>query len=186
MHPTINDQSSHGTATKTTTPHRTLYDILGVTMEDCTITIKRKYRELAKQTHPDMLLHNRLRQQQQQQHCCTVASTSDDDDVGINFTEIAAAYAILSDPVQRRKYDRQIMADQWITLISDVAEGCVSIVTVVLRIMMMMTWTLILYTTETEDGTDEYLIGTTTGNSYSYRRESFWEESEYWFATMNH
>jgi len=83
----------------------TLYKILGAAMTDSRSELKKKYVALAKQSHPDVLRNTNTNsvgmgageKQQQQQY---------------DFTEIAAAWRILSDPAQRKRYDRTLRAEQ--------------------------------------------------------------------------
>jgi len=63
-----------------------LYDILGVDRNADDRDIKRAFRRLAKEYHPD---HN-----------------PEDPDAEQRFKEVLAAFEILSDPEQRRRYDR--------------------------------------------------------------------------------
>ncbi len=63
---------------------RDLYDILGVPRDASQEDIKRAYRRLARQLHPDV---------------------SDEPNAEDRFKEISAAYEILSDPEKRRRYD---------------------------------------------------------------------------------
>ncbi len=66
-----------------------LYEILGVQREASADEIKRAYRKLAKQYHPD-----------------TNPEAGDDE----KFKEVSAAYAVLSDPDKRARYDRYGLA----------------------------------------------------------------------------
>ena len=63
-----------------------LYRILGVSRHDGDTQIKSAYRRLVKQLHPD--LH------------------PPDIDVAERFKDVSRAYAILSDPTKRSRYDR--------------------------------------------------------------------------------
>lgn len=63
-----------------------LYQTLGVSLDADQDEIKRRYRQLAKELHPDL--------------------NPDKADVTERFSEVAAAYAILSDPEKRGAYDR--------------------------------------------------------------------------------
>ena len=82
---------------------RTLYDILGATPEDTKAELKRKYVVLAKQTHPDAVRDG---------------SSSD-----IEFSQIAAAYKVLSDPKQKRRYDRRLKAEAFSRELQELAGG---------------------------------------------------------------
>jgi len=64
---------------------RDLYEILGVSRDATQEEIKKAYRRLARQHHPDV---------------------NADPQAEERFKEVAAAYEILSDPEKRRRYDR--------------------------------------------------------------------------------
>ncbi|KAL7481777.1 hypothetical protein ACHAW6_007452 [Cyclotella cf. meneghiniana] len=74
---------------------QTLYDILQCNPNASRSEIKRSYLSLAKETHPDALLQNGI---------------IDDLEAEQRFNEIARAYKILSDPTERRRYDRELKA----------------------------------------------------------------------------
>lgn len=67
------------------------YEILGVNKNATLDQIKRAFREKAKATHPDLNLNNPNASEQ--------------------FNEIATAYAVLSNPVEREKYDNGFDVD---------------------------------------------------------------------------
>ncbi|HEX6141514.1 MAG TPA: J domain-containing protein [Geminicoccaceae bacterium] len=62
------------------------YDILGVKRDVSADDLKRHYRQLAKELHPDL--------------------NPDKPDVAERFKKVSAAYALLSDPETRGRYDR--------------------------------------------------------------------------------
>lgn len=63
-----------------------LYEVLGVTREASADEIKKSYRKLARECHPD--------------------ANPDDEEAEARFKELSAAYEILSDPIKRERYDR--------------------------------------------------------------------------------
>ena len=67
---------------------RNYYKVMGLKFEATDDEIKRTYRELAKQCHPDM--------------------HPDDKDAAARFAEISEAYETLGDSARRAEYDRQV------------------------------------------------------------------------------
>lgn len=65
---------------------RDYYEVLGVAKDCDEAELKRAFRELARKHHPDV--------------------NPDDPDAGLKFREINEAYAALSDPEERARYDR--------------------------------------------------------------------------------
>jgi molecular chaperone DnaJ len=63
-----------------------LYEVLGVTPEASAEDIKKSYRKLARESHPD--------------------ANPDDPEAEARFKDLSAAYEILSDPDKRERYDR--------------------------------------------------------------------------------
>lgn len=63
-----------------------LYEVLGVTPEASADDIKKSYRKLARESHPD--------------------ANPDDPEAEARFKDLSAAYEILSDPDKRERYDR--------------------------------------------------------------------------------
>ena len=66
------------------TTERDLYEVLGVDRRASDAEIKRAFRKLAQQWHPDV---------------------NKDPDAGARFKEASEAYQILSDPDRRQRYD---------------------------------------------------------------------------------
>ena len=79
---------------------KNLYEILHASPHDSPAAIKRKYLTLAKKSHPDMATNS-----------------------AIDFSEVTAAYAILSDPQQRRSYDRKLAVELWIEAFCEALGG---------------------------------------------------------------
>lgn len=81
---------------------RTLYDLLEASPEDTAAELRRKYTRLARQKHPDAIAGrnkgDRNGEQQKQS--------------GADFAEITAAWSVLSNPKERRKYDRSLKAEK--------------------------------------------------------------------------
>ena len=65
---------------------RDYYEVLGVAKDCDEAELKRAFRELARKHHPDV--------------------NPEDPDAGLKFREINEAYAALSDPEERARYDR--------------------------------------------------------------------------------
>jgi molecular chaperone DnaJ len=63
-----------------------LYEVLGLSREATAEDIKKAYRRLARESHPD--------------------ANPEDPEAEARFKEIAAAYEVLSDPDKRQRYDR--------------------------------------------------------------------------------
>ena len=99
----------------TATERTTYYDTLGVSVHSDTAEIKKQYKRLARMTHPDALIAS----------SSNAANTSNDS--GINnlpdFYEISTAYKVLSDPKKRKKYDRELAADQFVEGTAELAES---------------------------------------------------------------
>jgi curved DNA-binding protein CbpA len=89
-----NSQSSTSSKRRPTKQFKNLYSILGATPSMSKSEIKRLYITLAKQTHPDSSSYNPLTSQDQ-------------------FNEIARAYSTLSDDKLRKKYDRELAAEEF-------------------------------------------------------------------------
>jgi DnaJ-class molecular chaperone len=66
---------------------KNLYEVLGVSADADATIIKRRYRELARELHPDLTKNDKAKERR--------------------FKEVAAAYAILGDETRRSAYDRE-------------------------------------------------------------------------------
>lgn len=93
----------------------TYYDVLGVSMYSDTAEIKKQYKKLARMTHPDALIAS----------SSNAANTSNDSGTNSlpDFYEISTAYKVLSDPKKRKKYDRELAADQFVEGTAELAES---------------------------------------------------------------
>mgnify|MGYP005846772965 CR=1 FL=1 len=77
---------------------RTLYDILGAKPEDSTSTLRKKYLQLARASHPDAQKQNSLNN--------NLNGTNFNSGEQLDFTEIAAAWTVLSNERERRRYGK--------------------------------------------------------------------------------
>ena len=75
---------------------RTLYDVLQAHPGMTRTELKKQYVKLARKSHPDALRQNQ-----------------DKVESDLDFTEIAAAWEILSDAKQRKRYDRSLQAEEF-------------------------------------------------------------------------
>ena len=75
--------------------------------------IKRQYKRLARMTHPDALIGN-------DPSSSSAATTNNQLP---DFYEISTAYKVLSDPQKRKKYDRELAADQFVEGTAELAES---------------------------------------------------------------
>ena len=80
------------------TKKKTLYEILNANPTDTRAELKKRYVALAKITHPDA------------QRNGAVPTSAEGEP--LDFTEIAAAWRILSDEKQRKRYDRSLKAEE--------------------------------------------------------------------------
>ena len=80
------------------TKKKTLYEILGAQTTDTRGQLKQRYVSLAKVCHPDAARNQNV-------------PTGTNGEV-LDFTEIAAAWRILSDVKQRKRYDRSLQAEE--------------------------------------------------------------------------
>jgi curved DNA-binding protein CbpA len=76
--------------------YQTLYELLQVPANATREEIKQSYIKMAKLTHPDAL-----------------GAGSTKNDGGEKFSEIASAYKLLSDPRERKRYDRSLVAESF-------------------------------------------------------------------------
>ena len=113
---------------------RTLYEVLGASPTDSKAELKQSYLKLAKQAHPDarrstssqkndlsLLVISASHHHHQHQFPQTVS----------DFSEITAAWSILGDPVERRKYDQSLQVSELSDRIATVATGLAELTVVV-------------------------------------------------------
>jgi len=96
--------SSTGGAAAAAASQRNLYDILMVSPNATKADIKRAYIALARQTHPDAKI-------QWDSNNRGIGDSSDVPTSSMEFAQISQAYKILSDPLERLRYDRAIRAE---------------------------------------------------------------------------
>ncbi|KAL7566429.1 hypothetical protein ACA910_000910 [Epithemia clementina (nom. ined.)] len=87
---------------------KTLYEILGAQPNFTRAELKQRYVALAKITHPDA----RRNGAGAAAAAAAAAQNSVNGGEALDFTEIAAAWRILSDEKQRKRYDRSLKAEQ--------------------------------------------------------------------------
>lgn len=109
---------------------RTLYDILGAVPTATKEELKRQYIAMAKRTHPDALISQR----QNGNNCETFP----------DFTEVADAYQILSNPVERKKYDRTLHSTQLIQVMVLLGDICIGTTLTVAEITSAIVWVTLM------------------------------------------
>jgi hypothetical protein len=110
---------------------RTLYEILGTTPNATKEELKRQYITLAKLTHPDAT--------RSQQSVNGVVN-----DVYVDFSDIAAAYHILSNPTERKKYDRTLHSTQMIQMLVLLGDICIGTTLTVAEITTAIVWVTLM------------------------------------------
>ena len=84
---------------------RTLYQVLGAEPTATRDELKQNYVQLAKQSHPDALRNNNNDNDNND-------NNNNNNHTDLDFSEIAAAWRILSDDMQRKRYDRSLQAER--------------------------------------------------------------------------
>lgn len=96
----------HNNSSKLLEDERTLYEILGAPQDATRSELKQRYVSLARETHPD----------------ATVGlSPQEREEKEVLFTEVAAAWRILSDKRERKRYDRSLVAKEFTRNVEQVA-----------------------------------------------------------------
>ncbi len=109
---------------------KTLYEILGTVPTATKKELKRKYLLMAKLTHPDALIS-------QQKNECTLHMFPD-------FTEVVDAYQILSNPLERKKYDRTLHSTQVIEMLVLLGDICIGTTLTVAEITTTIVWVTLM------------------------------------------
>lgn len=91
--------------------NRNLYDILQIRRDASKGEIKKQYFRMAKALHPDAV--GRARQNGE--------LVPNGEDANTEFIEVVAAYKILSDPLQRKRYDRALQAEAFTSDVENAA-----------------------------------------------------------------
>jgi hypothetical protein len=125
-----NNESNTVSKKQTKNRERTLYEILGTTPTATKEELKRQYISLAKLTHPDA-----IRSQQ---------SMNGKNELFVEFTDVAAAYHILSNPIERKKYDRTLHSTQMIQMLVILGDVCIGTTLTVAEITSTIIWVALM------------------------------------------
>ena len=123
------DDDSDGKRISVPTKEKTLYEILGTAPTATKEELKRQYIVMAKLTHPDALISRQNRN--------SIEMFPD-------FTEVADAYQILSNPVERKKYDRTLHGTQLIQVMVLLGDICIGTTLTVAEITSAMVWVTLM------------------------------------------
>jgi curved DNA-binding protein CbpA len=88
----------------------TLYDVLGASPTHSRPELKKCYITMAKKYHPDAMISN------SNSNSNAIDNDNDNNDTNTDnpdFSDIAAAWRVLSDPKERKRYDRTLQAEQF-------------------------------------------------------------------------
>lgn len=96
----------------------TLYEVLGIPSSATPKEIKQTYFQLAKMLHPDAIRSNG------DDHVIAGRLTAKN----IEFSDIVNAYKVLSNPKTRKKYDREMKAQQFAKNVNDISSNVVDTV----------------------------------------------------------
>jgi hypothetical protein len=119
-------KNSSATAKK----ERTLYDILGAVPTATKEELKRQYIIMAKLTHPDALISRQR--------------NGSNNEMFPDFAEVAQAYQILSDPMERKKYDRTLYGTQAIQILVLLGDICIGTTLTVAEITSAVVWVTLM------------------------------------------
>jgi len=89
---------------------KTLYDILGASRDASTAELRRRYLMLAKMKHPDAI--NAAGASEDHSGSDRAGTNQQQQDDMVDFTQIAAAWSVLSNEKERRKYDRTLQRQE--------------------------------------------------------------------------
>mmetsp|Transcript_12999 Transcript_12999/g.18636 ORF Transcript_12999/g.18636 Transcript_12999/m.18636 type:complete len:533 (-) Transcript_12999:79-1677(-) len=95
-------KNSENIATDKNKEYTTLYELLQVPSNATREQIKQSYIRMARITHPDAMNSSGLK-----------VEKGDNEAGGVKFSEIAAAYKLLSDSKERKRYDRSLVAESF-------------------------------------------------------------------------
>lgn len=95
--PGVVDQETPMSSVTQQVTKRTLYDILGASPMSTKEELKKCYVKMAKLSHPD----------------AKISQNSGETQTALDFTEIAAAWEVLGDTKMRKRYDRNLQAEEW-------------------------------------------------------------------------
>ncbi|CAB9524709.1 DnaJ domain [Seminavis robusta] len=98
------------------TTSTTLYDILGASPDDSRAELKRRYAQLARQTHPDAMIRRNRNNNSTATSTSSTTSTTEH-----SFSDIAEAYRVLSDAKLKKRYDRELAAAAFSRHVSQMA-----------------------------------------------------------------
>lgn len=97
----------HSSSRSNNNQEQSLYDILGASPTDSHDALRLRYTEMAKQTHPDAISSQLVTQQ---------------GSPAAQFSDVAAAWQILSDPKERLRYDRQLRAKEFTSTVESLLD----------------------------------------------------------------
>ena len=136
---------------------RTLYDILGTTPSATKDELKRQYIKMAKTTHPDAMISRRKGDPNIFAPC--------------DFSEIASAYRVLSNPLERKRYDRTLQSARSIvllTLLGEVFIGTTLTVAEISSTILLVALTVLIQPLTVRFANDPFIAGQLDSNKRAY------------------